>query len=45
MFALFEVDPEGFDGDVMPVLEARVHAYDKERVLDIGETVAVGGDA
>lgn len=45
MFALFDVDPEGFDGDVVPVLEARVRADDQERVLHIGETVAVGGDA
>ena len=44
MFALFDVDPEGFDGQILPVLESRVHADDRDRVLDIGETVAVGGE-
>jgi hypothetical protein len=45
MLALVDVDPPGFDGDVIEVLESRVYPDDEARILDAAETVAVGGDA
>ena len=34
LFELLDVDPEGFGGDLRPVLEERVHPDDRQRLLD-----------
>ena len=43
MYAVFDVVPEDFDGDPLPILEARVHPDDRARVRRAGAEVAAGG--
>jgi PAS domain S-box-containing protein len=42
LFALFDVGPDGFDGDVEPIISSRVHPDDKtslrEMIIAAGET-------
>jgi PAS domain S-box-containing protein len=45
MYALFDVDPEDFTGDPMPILNSRVHPEDSERVWRIAEAIASSGEA
>ena len=43
MYAVLDMDAADFDGDPLPVLEARVHPDDRARVRQAGEDVAAGG--
>ena len=42
MFDLFDIDPDGFDGDLLRVLAERVHPDDRAEVLRAGVSVAAG---
>jgi PAS domain S-box-containing protein len=44
LFALFDVDPDGFDGDIEPVIASRVHSDDRRVVRELITTAAQTGE-